>query len=347
MRCPKCGAETPGNPKVCMMCGEPLSGTKICKNCGAIIPRSAVFCPECTFRQNEVTNVISQNKKKAKIDSAWWKIGAGIVAVFVLMIAFKSMFSTSHEPDRYTSTQPAADHSYPNNHIDAEEPEPPIESEHIQPDPSESVQNETPVTFVSSGSQIVDDDDNPDHIWANAFTPINDFYYSLDKSNRTITLNKYKEFGKKIMLSPVYTIDGVDYSLKRVGDACFFGKVSITSVYIPEGVTSIEDNSFNSCADLQYLYLPSTLTSITGAFLDYLDDYNIYCDSSSYLPESRDTNDYEEIIDNRSEAQELGESAAGALNGLVSGFFDGLNGTTTTTEIYFGGTESQWKAIRK
>lgn len=168
----------------------------------------------------------------------------------------------------------------------------------------------------------------------------------LDKSNETITLNKYRGDRKKIMLSPVYTVDGVDYSLKTVGDACFFGEISITSVYIPEGVTSISDNCFNSCADLQYLYLPSTLKSVTGAFLDYFHKYNIYCDSVAELPEERDLNNYEEVIDDRGQAYELGEAAGGAVNGFLAGLLDGEDGAVTT-EIYFGGTEAQWNAIRE
>lgn len=129
--------------------------------------------------------------------------------------------------------------------------------------------------------------------------------------------------------------------------ATFLGEISITSVYIPEGVKYISDNCFNSCSDLKYLYIPSTIESITDYFLDYLDEYEIYCDSSTTLPNYRDTNNYEELIDDRGQAYELGESVGGAVNGLLAGLLDGASGTERVTEIYFGGSESQWKAIRK
>lgn len=196
-------------------------------------------------------------------------------------------------------------------------------------------------------SDIDEEDEDNDSEWANRFTPINDFYYELDKSNHTITLNTYDGDDKKIMISPVYTIEGTDYKVKKLGDACFLGEISITSVYIPEGVTSISDTCFNSCANLEYLYLPSTLESITDEFLDYINEHTVYCDSVSQLPDRRDTADYEERIDDRSSAYQLGESAGGAFNGLMAGLLDGMSETETTTQIYFGGTESQWKAARK
>ena len=207
-------------------------------------------------------------------------------------------------------------------------------------------------TTVVGGTHIVDDknvgNDEDTGIWASEFTPINDFYYTLDKSNHTITLNRFKGDQKKIMLSPVYTIDGADYTLISMGDsATFLGEISITSVYIPEGVKYISDNCFNSCSDLEYLYIPSTIESITDNFLSYLHDYEIYCDSFATLPAEQDTNDYEELIDDRDQAYELGESLGGAANGLISGILDGMSETSTTVNVYFGGTESQWNSVRK
>lgn len=218
-----------------------------------------------------------------------------------------------------------------------------IDIEEAEPESKSAVVSGTPVTIDADEEE---EEDNGSE-WAGKFTPINDFYYELDKSNHTITLNKYDGDQKKIMLSPVYTIDGTDYNLKALGDACFFGEIGITSVYIPEGVTSISDNCFNSCADLQYLYLPSTLESVTDGFLDYINEHEIYCDSVSKLPASRDTEDYEERIDDRSSSYQLGESVGGAVNGVMAGFLDGMTETETTTQIYFGGTEKQWKAARR
>lgn len=199
-----------------------------------------------------------------------------------------------------------------------------------------------------SGTEYVDPetDEESDGIWANKFTPINDFRYTIDEANSTITLERYQGEDTKIMLSPVYTIDGIDYKLISMGDdACFLSETYITSVYIPEGVTFVGASCFNSCAQLQYIYLPSTLEDIPDTFFGYLDDYTVYCNSTSTLPAERDTNNYELLIEDEEyeQAAELGENTARAINGLLAG----LNGEEPDgqVEIYFGGTDEQWSAL--
>lgn len=216
--------------------------------------------------------------------------------------------------------------------------------ESIEPDVPDSLES-----FYITGTPVKDGpgENSSDGIWSNGFTSINDFTYTLDKSKKTVTLNRYRGRDKKIRLSPVYTIGGEDYALVSVGEtACFLEKTSITSVYIPEGVTHISDNCFNSCASLKYLYIPSTVQSLGSAFFDYMHEYTAFCDSSANLPGERDENDYEEIVDDTSQAEELGRSLGGAANGFIAGFLSGSEGEITT-EIYYGGTEAQWKSIAK
>ena len=200
----------------------------------------------------------------------------------------------------------------------------------------------TSVTGTPIEDDVFDDDENE---WASRFTPINNFRYSLNKEKKEITLIRYIGDLTKVMLSPVYTIDGVDYSLVSLGDnACFFGKTSITSVYIPEGVTYMSDNCFNSCASLKYLYIPTTMESVTASFLDYIHEYTVFCDSTANLPAERDTNDYPEVVDDVSQAYELGDSTGSAINGILAGLMSDSE-NPIVTEIYFGGTESQWRSI--
>lgn len=182
-------------------------------------------------------------------------------------------------------------------------------------------------------------------IWAKQFTPINDFRYTLDKKQKTITLDKYKGNDTKIMLSPVYRIGGEDYSLISTGDgACFLSETHITSIYIPEGVTYISDNCFNSCSNLKYLYIPSTVKTLGKSFFDYLHEYTAYCDSVSVLPSDRDTTDYVEVENETDSAYELGESLADAVNGIVGGINSDPD-NPVITEIYYGGSENQWYSI--
>lgn len=396
MRCPKCGRETPDGSKVCMMCGERLSGTKKCPECGNEISVMAAYCPECGEQFNSASNRNYSSPAKAgkpRLKALAWigfvllalfalcyvpapsgfvflaaallvmpidsiqnslrnvKISGAVKGVIVVLLFLVGALSAPTSDRKIDDRDNASENNPPVQSVSTEledshkksEPEPDTQPV-AKPDPVQ----DAPKASVEAGTPIYsEEDDDPDQIWASDFTPINEFYYTLSKSKNTITLNKYDGHRKKIMISPIYTINGTDYHVKALGDACFFGEISITSVYIPEGVTSISDNCFNSCSDLQYLYLPSTLKSVTRSFLDYINEYTIYCDSVASLPSERDMTDYEEKIDDRSQEYELGQSAAGAVNGLLAGLLDGASGTTTTTEIYFGGTENQWKSIRK
>ena len=184
----------------------------------------------------------------------------------------------------------------------------------------------------------------PETDWATGFTPISDFRYTVN--GNTITLVRYEGEDTQIMLSPVYTLNGTDYTLVSMGDdACFLSEGYITSVIIPEGVTEIGSSCFNSCASLERIYLPSTLNEIPSGFLSYLHEYKIYCNSALSIPAGRDYNNYSLTPDDMSGSGELGESLARALNGMMYGA-DSLN-DDQVVEIYFGGTEEQWSQIMR
>ena len=220
--------------------------------------------------------------------------------------------------------------------------------------PSDDVTNTcTATTNIVTGNEYIppEPDDMTDNInvWATIFTPINDFRYYLDRENHTITLIGY-DVGSdsnisKVLLSPVYTIDGEDYTLVSMGsDACFFGKTWIESVIIPEGVTYIEGSCFNSCG-VTDVYLPSTLEEIPNDMLSYLGgNCKIYCNSKINLPSERDPNNYEIKASDVSTAEELGESAAGAINGFFKGLSEDID-NPPIVNIYFGGSDEQWRNL--
>lgn len=185
------------------------------------------------------------------------------------------------------------------------------------------------------------------YVWANEFTPIIEFYYSLDKEAKTIKLTRYIGARTKIMMSPVYTIDGEDYRLTSMGDdSTFWGMASMTSVYIPEGVEHVSDMCFEYCHKLEYLYIPTTIKSISPGFLEGLGACKTYFNSSAALSAERDNDNYPETIDMGIDtvvARKAGESVANIANAIVNGDFS----TDISTKIYFGGAESQWISIQK
>lgn len=60
-------------------------------------------------------------------------------------------------------------------------------------------------------------------------------------------------------------IDG--QPVTAIGESCFAGLLCLERVYVPEGITRIEDYAFECCSALKKIYLPDSLRSIgEGAF---------------------------------------------------------------------------------
>ena len=64
-------------------------------------------------------------------------------------------------------------------------------------------------------------------------------------------------------LTSVYIPDGVT----SIGNYAFYYCTSLTSVYIPDGVTSIGDGTFYGCTSLTSINIPESVTSIGGGIL--------------------------------------------------------------------------------
>lgn len=178
-------------------------------------------------------------------------------------------------------------------------------------------------------------------------TPISDFWITL-KDDHTITLRAFETHDETCIIASEYTIDGEKWPVKRIGDACFFGRTSLEYLVIPEGVESIEHNAFNSCS-IETFYFPSTLKDITGIF-DYLEsgERTIYYAGSAEdwwaiegadgvtdnielignvpVPVVTDETDYlsAELTTEKSNAEQLGSSLGNAVNGIFKGFNDAM-----------------------
>ena len=213
---------------------------------------------------------------------------------------------------------------------------------------SDAEKTELPVDEPAVEEATIEDeqediaDDNS--VWGTVFTPISDFRYVADRENKTITLIRYEGEDTRIMLSPIYNLDGEDYSLVSMGDeACFLSETYTTSVYIPEGVTFIGASCFNSCSNLADIYIPASLTDCDSYFLSYLHDYDVVYESVS-MPADRDTSEYPLTKDDTSNASEMGEGTARAINGMLGGL-NSASHDDSVVHIHYGGTEEQWKAL--
>ena len=99
---------------------------------------------------------------------------------------------------------------------------------------------------------------------------------------------KYSKDGKRLLMEPVYlsgeytirkgtkvicdeafltwdsklTTIHIPDSVTSIGDRAFFGCNTLTSIHIPNSVTSIGDGAFYNCEDLTSIHIPNSVTSI-------------------------------------------------------------------------------------
>lgn len=95
--------------------------------------------------------------------------------------------------------------------------------------------------------------------WAAEYTPLTDFKYYVDGEH--IVLTDYTGANRTVNIAPEYEVDGTRLHVTALESV--FTLERISSAIIPEGVTGIKDNAFNSCG-VKNLYLPSTLTDFNG-----------------------------------------------------------------------------------
>ena len=61
----------------------------------------------------------------------------------------------------------------------------------------------------------------------------------------------------------------VPASVKVLGDRSFTDSDNLTSLILPDGLTTVEDSALHFCRNLKTVYIPSSLTSIGGYFLAF------------------------------------------------------------------------------
>ena len=99
--------------------------------------------------------------------------------------------------------------------------------------------------------------------------------------------------------------------VESIGAGAFSGFKRLTSVTIPDGITSIGASAFNGCESLTSITIPNSVTSIgTHAFMGCT---NL---ASVTIPDG--------------------------VTSIGPGAFDGC---TNLKDVYFTGTEAEWKAI--
>lgn len=102
---------------------------------------------------------------------------------------------------------------------------------------------------------------------------INGIYYNLIPKGHVaeVTYQRNEKYGDPMYYSPYtneviipekFTYEGVDYSVKNIGNSAFWCCTSLTSVIIPNTVINIYDDAFTGCTGLTSVTIPNSVTSI-------------------------------------------------------------------------------------
>lgn len=103
--------------------------------------------------------------------------------------------------------------------------------------------------------------------------------FSYTVENGTATVTAYRGTDKNVVIPS--SLDGC--RVVAIGDRAFADHASLTSVVIPEGVTSIGWFAFSGCVSLQTVTIPASVTSISyGAFQNCDSKMTVACASGSY-----------------------------------------------------------------
>ena len=75
---------------------------------------------------------------------------------------------------------------------------------------------------------------------------VDEIFYILYVDNKTATVtfkgdyfSEYNEYAGDVVIPKAVTYDGVTYSVTSLGDLCFWGCSSLTSITIPNSVTTV------------------------------------------------------------------------------------------------------------
>ena len=123
-------------------------------------------------------------------------------------------------------------------------------------------------------------------------------------------------------------------SVTSIGDSAFNRCTSLASMTIPDGVTSIGLNTFSGCGSLASVIIPNSVTSIGGGAFDRCSSL-----TSVTIPDSVTSINFAAF--RRCKAL-TGVTIPDSVTSIGDQAFAGC---TSLTDVYYAGSEAQWKAI--
>ena len=89
-------------------------------------------------------------------------------------------------------------------------------------------------------------------------------YYNITGNNTvevTYSDRDNNTYSGSVSVPETVTNNGTEYSVTKIGEYAFQGS-AVTSVYMPESITSIGTSAFSGCQNLESVALPESLTTL-------------------------------------------------------------------------------------
>ncbi|MGN0748728.1 MAG: leucine-rich repeat protein [Christensenellales bacterium] len=110
-------------------------------------------------------------------------------------------------------------------------------------------------------------DDKTTWIIEGNILPLDGIKYSIDETNKTLTINSITYSRTSYEIPSTYTIGGEIYTVVAIGEGTNCVDPDVKSIILPEGLTVIKQSAFAGCTGLTEITIPSTVTGInTWAF---------------------------------------------------------------------------------
>ena len=98
---------------------------------------------------------------------------------------------------------------------------------------------------------------------------VDGIYYLIPKKNVAIVTYGDKEYSGDITIPSSIKVNESEYTVQYIEGSAFYGCSSLTSIIIPNSVTSIGVLAFSDCSSLTSVTIPNSVTSIgNSAFYD-------------------------------------------------------------------------------
>ena len=105
--------------------------------------------------------------------------------------------------------------------------------------------------------------------------------YQDSEGNSYIAITGYNGSNNDVVIPKYIEINGENIPVKEIANYTFKNYTEITSVTIPDSVTTIGDFAFYNCSSLTSIYIPSSVSTIGSSAFEDCSNLTIYCEASS------------------------------------------------------------------